>query len=681
MSADSISLHDVLERVIPFRFLTPAERDELMPALTVQEFPAGTEIIRQGDIDRRVYLLASGQVEVCDYATGRRVRRNLIEPEHYFGEWEPLFDVPRVYSIRATTDSVCVVMEGERFLALVEEAAAFSQALGVILRDQQGIFAGFDRFKVELMRGLNQGYLTIAKLLPLYAALRPAIHPLVDSHRIDTSALGYVIRRLPRNVTRTFAYLLTDEIPAVYRDTRTLFEHVPTNARRRDVWEMLPGSSLVLLRNGISDLVDLISCLCLYAVEARKIRRRFTDPKVVSRLARASREVGAPGSMLNGLPFDDAEREGLESIWGEHTPARVLEIVKHRETFAVTIRRHSERYNSRRTELWTKQLAGACRSLISADPADFGSDYPVHIVSSNTHSVGNCLSSWYSVHGDEMRAWAESTSHPLLGSSWLNEYDFLYAIARDYFTANPAAAEAAALAEVEQGIHRLRETASTGIQVQLIDMDRVCRSAVDPAAVSASRGEPGLIVNIDYAFGAQAEHILRSLLLLFGRNVRSVRFLGKAGALVGNRGDILVPTGFVEQSGDQLYAMQDDYDERLPTTCSALEQRLPGGTVHAGSMLTVDGTLLQNKDMLRFYRYVWSCIGMEMEGAYYYRQYREAQNTGLIDPDVRAGFYYYVSDIPLQHAANLSARLAPHEGVPPLYAITRHVLATIFDGS
>jgi hypothetical protein len=578
-----------------------------------------------------------------------------------------------MYGIHATVDSTCVVMEGDRFLELVTGAAAFAQSLGVILRDQQGIFVAFDHFKVELMRGLNQGYLTIAKLLPLYTALEPAIHPLVHSHRIDTSALAYVIRRLPHNVTRTFAYLLTDEIPAVLRDTDALFEPVPTDARRRDVWEMLPGSSLVLLRNGISDLVDLISCLCLYAVEARKIRQRFSDSRVVSAL------VGA--NDLNGLPFDADERDGLVGVWGDRAPLRVLEIVKHRETFAVTIRRHSERYNSRRTELWTKQLASACRSLLHADPSEFLPDYPVHVVSSNTHSVGNCLSSWYTVHADEMRSWAHSCDHPLARYDWTNRFDFLYAIARDFFLAHPDAAAAAEEAEVAQGIHRLRETASTGIQVQLADMERVCHSAVDSDVAGTGVGSPGLIVNIDYAFGAQAEHILRSLLLLFGRNVRSVNLLGKAGALVGSRGDVLVPTSFIEQSGDQVYEMPSEFRNNAEAIRARLAARLPGGSVHTGPMLTVDGTLIQNRDMLRFYRYIWSCVGMEMEGAYYYRQFREAQSTGLIDRDVRAAFYYYVSDIPLEHTANLSARLEPHEGVPPLYAITREVLAAILLGS
>jgi hypothetical protein len=95
-------------------------------------------------------------------------------------------------------------------------------------------------------------------------------------------------------------------------------------------------------------------------------------------------------------------------------------------------------------------------------------------------------------------------------------------------------------------------------------------------------------------------------------------------------------------------------------------------------MLTVDGTLLQNHAMLRFYRYIWRCIGMEMEGAYYFRQFQEAENIGLIPHNVAAGFYYYISDVPLKPKESLAARLHPSEGVPPLYAITRHVLASIF---
>ena len=689
MKIDSTRAHAFLKRVIPFRFLTTAERENLVADIDLVGYGAGEDIIRQGDeADNSLYLLETGHVEIYDGrgATERRVM--LVEPDHFFGEWEALFDVPRLYGIRAVEKSRCYVISGERFLQLVDEARPFAQSLGVILRDQHGIFVAFERFKVELMRGIGKGYITLAQLLPLYRELVPAMHPLVNSDELDTTALSYVIRRLPRNVTRTFAYVLTDEIPAVYRDPDSLFPKVPTEARRRDVWETLPGSSLVLLRNGLSDLVDLISCLCLYAVEANKLRARLHDPSAVRTLKEWANGRTTEKDAIKVLPLTQSEVDGLRRLWGKALPSRLYEVVKHRETFAITVRRHSERYNSHRTELWTHQLAVACTELLGTDPSDLDPTYPVHIVSSNTHSVTNCLNAWYTENSKVIVDWARSVNHPLISSQWRKPFDLVYGLARDYFLAHPDTVNSVRSAERDQGILRLKETASTGIQVQLIETGNVCQGPIDPGITSHSAadengcadepGAPGLIVNIDYAFGQQAEHILLNLLLLFGSNVRSVSLLGKAGALIGNRGDILVPTGFLEQSGDRYYAMPGRFQESIPETAEALQQRLPEGAVHTGPMLTVDGTLLQNEVMLRYYRDIWRCAGMEMEGAYYFRQFQEAENIGLTSHDVPVGFYYYVSDVPLEMDAGLATRLHPSEGIPPLYAITRHVLSSIF---
>ena len=127
-----------------------------------------------------------------------------------------------------------------------------------------------------------------------------------------------------------------------------------------------------------------------------------------------------------------------------------------------------------------------------------------------------------------------------------------------------------------------------------------------------------------------------------------------------------------------FYGMPKDFRENLEPTATALRARLPGADVHVGPMLTVDGTLLQNQVMLRYYQFIWRCIGLEMEGAYYNRQFQEAKNIGLIARGLPVGFYYYISDVPLEADASLAARLHPSEGIPPLYAITRHVLSSIF---
>jgi len=220
---------------------------------------------------------------------------------------------------------------------------------------------------------------------------------------------------------------------------------------------------------------------------------------------------------------------------------------------------------------------------------------------------------------------------------------------------------------------RLGATASTGIEVEVIDLSKIRELAIDPLVPAWKGLKRTYIVNIDYAFGEQAEHIIHQLILLFGRNIKSVNFLGKAGSLVGKRGDILIPNAFIEQAQDQYMPVRLPAPEEI----AALGRLLGDRGIHEGAMLTVKGTLLQNRLMLNFYRNLWAVKGIEMEGVYYHRQVMESIQTGILDPALVSRFYYYVSDLPLDTSSNLSERLKASEGIPPLYAITRQILTGI----
>ena len=149
--------------------------------------------------------------------------------------------------------------------------------------------------------------------------------------------------------------------------------------------------------------------------------------------------------------------------------------------------------------------------------------------------------------------------------------------------------------------------------------------------------------------------------------------LGKAGALVGARGDVIAPSAFIEQSNDAFQPLPGE----APGAIARLEAALPGRRVLTGPLLTVGGTLLQNSAMLQFYRRIWGCVGLELEGIWYLRAVLEAEELGVLRPDARRRFLYYVSDLPLESGRNLSERLSPTEGIPPLYAITREVLGGV----
>lgn len=687
-----VDLFDLLRRVYPFRVLREAHRVPVGDEVAELAFSPGQDIFAQNDGSDDVYLLVEGRVDVIDRRSGREEIASTIEAPHYFGEWEALFDDRRVFGIRAAVAGRCLVMSGAFFRRLVTESPALAKGFGTILRDHHGIFAAFDRFKGQLLAGADHGRLDIARLVDLYRDLEPALHAGVqEPHRLDTEALGYALRRLPANVTSTFAYLLVDEVPPAFGNPSAMFAQVASAARRRDVWEMLPGKNLVLLRTGNSDLIDLVTCLCLFAVEARKIRERINrgGGLVVLQhgVVQGGDDVsgGATNALFDSLPFSRREMEGLRRIWGGATLSRLFDIARHREMFAVEVLRRQRNYALRRAEVWAEEVARLTRDLLGCDPADLKPGTRVHIISSNTHSVTNCLNPWFAANRDRIVDWARSTGHPAAALEWTTLSDLAYATVRDYHAAVPEArAESLAVAS-GHGQVRLDRTASTGIQVQLIDLARLRGVAIDQDVVQISAAPidgHDVIVNIDYAFGEQAEQVMRVLLMLFGSNVASVNFLGKAGALLGRRGDILVPTAFIEQHSDLFQPLPE-----RASRCSdgspaaeALVRRLPGADVHQGPMLTVDGTLLQNRAMLHFYRRIWGVVGMEMEGTHYYREILESAELGVIRGDVAYRFFYYVSDVPLGGGDSLVAPLSAAEGVPPLYAITRHILDEILKG-
>ncbi|AHC16616.1 DUF6909 family protein [Salinispira pacifica] len=696
MEDDRTILIHFLEDVIPFRFLPGKKLLELSEKMVPVAGSAGGILSLAGDGGIRpesasepgIVFVLKGSLQLLEQREdGTLEIRDRLGSGRFLGEWELLFGGTRGYSLRLENDCSLCFLDGSEFLSLIREYPPFARGLSSLLRDRQGVFQAFDRFRAELSRGIAFGHVDLEDLLPLYGDLNPALHPgASDADEPDPAALQYAVKRLPNNITRTFAFLLRDELPEEFSPPDRFFQPQPSPGRRRAVWEMLPGKNLVLLRSGLSDITDLITLMCLYATEARKLRKHMyavsafgylktwlEQPGTVDKKGVENRQQAE--QLLARLGFNADMAGKLLSVWPGHSIQRLYEIAVHREMFSIDIRRQRNSYNSRRTESWTSQIRRAAEKLIGASPNDLDDDYPVHIVSSNTHSLTNCLNPWFREQGERIIQWAESSGHPVCGYRWKNRQDMMYALGRDFLQEHPEERDAFELRAREAGIVRLEKTLATGIEVQLIDGAKARGRGMDSLLPESASSDPCLIVNIDYAFGEQAEHILRNLILLFHRNIRSVNFLGKAGALAGRRGDILIPTSFIHQQGDELQAPIPP--DRLQL--QRLEAAIGAERVHPGPMVTVEGTLLQNRMMLNYYRHLWSAVGIEMEGSFYHHEVVEAQHSGLLPKDMPQRYFYYVSDLPLGTGHNLSTPMAAAEGVPPLYAVTREVLRGIWE--
>ncbi len=162
---------------------------------------------------------------------------------------------------------------------------------------------------------------------------------------------------------------------------------------------------------------------------------------------------------------------------------------------------------------------------------------------------------------------------------------------------------------------------------------------------------------MDYAFGEQAYETMDEMLKPYQTeqgnihlNVASISIMGKAGILVGGKGDIMIPTAHLFEGTADNYPFKNELSKA----------DLEGHGIHVcdGSMITVLGTSLQNKDILKFFHEsTWNVVGLEMEGAHYQKAIQAASRLrGNINEDVKVRYAYYASDNPLETGSTLGFR-------------------------
>ncbi|MEN8856685.1 MAG: hypothetical protein ABF260_01275 [Flavobacteriaceae bacterium] len=508
--------------------------------------------------------------------------------------------------------------------------------------------------------------------------LRPEIYGSIAEERVELNGLVYVIERLPEGIEECqFINLTADEGYG-----KSHFKVIIPRKRRRNCYRIDRDQMNIEITRGRSEIYDILTHLTFLFIESHKIKDRvlLNLDEDVTREWRNLEDV-----VLNNKTLSDEEREitkvhlanvlgrtydevvaAYKAFTSKENPDRFFQIIYWLGKLAISESCHQKKRTVNFSSVLSDSIGHHIYGEIWADnikkelKVNGLLKRPIHIISANMHSVLNTL---YAPNALPKEA---------KGSKQFELYQLL-----SNENSKPLQKKTKQYAS-KNGLIYIKDTSGTNIDVQIIDTQKIDLSKTQ-FQKSYSKGEDPVIIVMDYAFGEQAYETMDELLKPYKENgnathldVESISIMGKAGILEGGKGDIMIPSAHIFEG------TADNY----PFTNELSKEDLEGFGVQSfdGAMVTVLGTSLQNRDLLKFFHdSTWNVIGLEMEGAHYQKAIQSASRIrGNISENVKVRYAYYASDNPLETGATLASGGLGMTGVLPTYAITQKILEQIF---
>jgi hypothetical protein len=664
-------MNPTLSNSWPFYYLPEDTIKNILQNAKYQFYSPGQSILPHEQDRKFAYVIVDGKVDRLSMLEGADHFEERLAPFSFFGFVSLLLGTKSRYHFRALSEVKCILLSLDTLEELLNNHQQFSLTIAKALRNHQGVFAPIENFCLTLEQAAKKGTLILADFETTYKNTNPALHPKIHCNEIDFNAWSYSLNRLPNNITMTHNIFLTRHLPALYNSIKNQ-QQVSTRYRRRASWSLSPGKSLVILRDRQTDLADFITNLCVHFIESKKLRYYFIGSQLLPDIEQActgSLNTNEIEQLISKLPFPRNTWEQFSRLWQANAFditafQRLYDILMHHEDFLLHIENDYRDISIDLVEDWGAQIL---RKLREVDLLHENTQ--IHIISSNTYSVRQCLSPWIHKNSNKIMAWGEIKNPEIFSANIANQTNKLYALLDSYFIAFPNEKLAMTREEKEHGFLHLSSELFMGIDVDIIDCNKICTTQKDPDIKTLPKDS--IIINIDYAFGKQGEDLLGCLISLFGSNIKSINVMGKAGGLCGNRGDLMIANHVLMERSDDVYQLNNH------GICPLQLAKDSGRDVFEGTVLTVYGTLLQNHPLLHYYRRFWNCIGLEMEGSFYAREFHRAQHIGILSSEISSRFIYYMSDLPLQEGAQLSVDMSPWELTAPVYSITRSFLKAI----
>ena len=511
--------------------------------------------------------------------------------------------------------------------------------------------------------------------------LSPEIYGSISEEKIELEGLLYVIDRLPFGIEECrFVNLTSDE---GYKNS--LFEPIIPPKRRRNCYRIDSEQMNIEITRGRSEIYDILTHLTFLYIESHKIMEKvvINEGKDVNRdwkklestvlkkgkLTQKEKEIALTHTAnFLGRTFEEVN-EVYSSFATKTDPNRFLKIIYYLGKLAIEEAVNNTKRIITFSPVLRERLGHHIHGEIWAscikkklDENDL-LERPIHIISANMHSVMNTL------YGPSTLA-AEYKKH-----SAMEVYEKLSN------SSNSLLRKRVMKGAATKGLIYIKDTSGTNINVQIIDTAKLPESNFTSGIKELSTEDKPVIIVMDYAFGEQAFETMDELLKPYTKtikeksflNVESVSIMGKAGILEGGKGDIMIPSSHVFEGTADNYPFKNML-KRSHFQNDAIK-------VCKGAMITVLGTSLQNKEILKFFHdSTWNVIGLEMEGAHYQKAIQSASKIRRsISTKVKVQYAYYASDNPLESGSTLASGGLGTSGVKPTYLITEKMLYQILE--
>ncbi|MHB8575011.1 MAG: ABC transporter transmembrane domain-containing protein [Dehalococcoidia bacterium] len=121
---------EYLRRVPIFASLDGDVLATVASRLTTERFATGDDIVREGELGDKLYLLVAGEADVlAKDATGSERPFAVLRAGDYFGEIALMYDVPRTATVRVRTPASVYALDRDSFLALLEAVPGLRQTV------------------------------------------------------------------------------------------------------------------------------------------------------------------------------------------------------------------------------------------------------------------------------------------------------------------------------------------------------------------------------------------------------------------------------------------------------------------------------------------------------------------------------------------------------------------------